>query len=47
MKALCLRADVMMPNITEAAMMAGMPYEDNLTEDYVQELLRKLAAAMK
>ena len=42
MEALCLRADVMMPNITEAAMMAGMPYEDNLTEDYVQELLRKL-----
>ena len=39
---LCLQADVMMPNITEAAMMAGMTYEENLTEEYVQELLRKL-----
>ena len=42
MKELCFRADVMMPNITEAAMMAGMPYEEDLTEDYVRELLRKL-----
>ena len=43
MQDLCCRADVMMPNITEAAMMAGMDYEENLTEDYVRELLRKLA----
>ena len=42
MKELCLQADVMMPNITEAAMMAGMPYEEVLTEDYVRELLEKL-----
>ena len=42
METLCLQADVMMPNITEAAMMAGMPYEEVLTEDYVRELLSKL-----
>ena len=42
MKELCLQADVMMPNVTEAAMMAGMPYETELTEDYVRALLGKL-----
>ena len=33
---------MIMPNITEAAMMAGMPYEENLTEAYVRDLLEKL-----
>ena len=42
MKELCLQADVMMPNITEAAMMAEMPWETELTEEYVRELLGKL-----
>ena len=42
MQELCLQADVMMPNITEAAMMAGMPYEDQFDEAYIQELFRKL-----
>ena len=42
MKELCLQADVMMPNITEAAMMAGAPYEEALTEAYVRDLLEKL-----
>ena len=42
MKALCQRADVMMPNITEAAMMAGLPYEEGFTEAYIRELLQKL-----
>ena len=43
MKELCLQADVMMPNITEAAMMAGIPYEEVLTEAYVRELLERAA----
>ena len=42
MQKLCLQADVMMPNITEAAMMAGMPYEEQFDESYIRELFRKL-----
>ena len=42
MKALCLRADVMIPNITEAAMMADMPYREDFDEAYISELMRKL-----
>ena len=39
---LCQRADVMIPNVTEAAMMAGIPYRDELDEDYVHALLKQL-----
>jgi pyridoxine kinase len=42
MKQLCMRADVMIPNITEAAMMTGMPYQEEYSHDYIQELLTKL-----
>ena len=42
MQKLCLQADVMMPNITEAAMMAGMPYEEQFDKSYIRELFRKL-----
>lgn len=42
MHGLCLRADVMLPNITEAAMMAGLPYSDSINESYVRNLLAKL-----
>ena len=42
MKNLCLRADVMLPNITEAAMMTGMEYADTLDEAYVRELISRL-----
>ena len=37
---LCARADILLPNVTEAAMLAGLPYRDQ-TESYVSELLRK------
>lgn len=40
---LCRRADVMIPNITEAAMLSGMEYREELTRDYVTALLEKLA----
>ena len=43
MRDLCLRADVMIPNITEAAMMAGMPYQEDFDEQYVAQLMRNLA----
>lgn len=42
MQALCENADIMIPNITEAAMMAGLPYQGEITEDYVRELLGAL-----
>jgi len=42
MKALCLEADIMLPNITEAAMMAGLPYREKPDEAYIRELLAKL-----
>lgn len=39
---LCERADVMLPNITEAAMMTGLPYRERFDEAYVRELLDRL-----
>lgn len=42
MQALCRRADVMLPNMTEAAMMTGLPYRENPDEGYVQSLLEAL-----
>lgn len=42
MTRLCAQADVILPNITEAAMMAGLPYREALDEGYVQELLGRL-----
>lgn len=41
MKALCLRADVMLPNLTEAAMMTGLPQEE-CSEAYVSRLMAAL-----
>ena len=42
MKDLCMRADVMIPNITEAAMMAGMPYREAYDEAYIADLMDAL-----
>ena len=42
MKELCMRADVMIPNITEAAMMTGMPYQNCYDENYIHDLLHAL-----
>lgn len=39
MKSLCDRADIVLPNITEAAMMTGIPYRQELDEAYVRDLL--------
>lgn len=43
MKKLCQRADVIIPNITEAAIMTGLPYREAYDEDYI----RKLAEGME
>ena len=45
MAALCAKADIILPNITEAAFMTGEEYVDGvLTEDYVERLIDKLIA---
>lgn len=42
MEWLCRKADIILPNITEAAIFAGFPYEENPTEAYVSALLDAL-----
>lgn len=44
MAELCRKADILLPNITEAAMLTGLPYKETLTEGYVRELLLGLSA---
>ena len=39
---LCMRADIVLPNVTEAAMMAGMPFRDHPDESYIAALLENL-----
>lgn len=42
MAALCTKADVIIPNITEAAMLADMSYQEEVSESYVDSLLGAL-----
>ena len=42
MGGLCRKAHVILPNITEAAMLSGQEYRENLDEDYVNKLLDNL-----
>jgi len=42
MQDLCGRADILLPNITEAALFAGMDYRETLDENYVRQLLEKM-----
>lgn len=43
MKKLCGKADIVVPNITEASMMLGMEYiPEGYSEDYIKEMLVKL-----
>lgn len=39
---LCEKADIMLPNITEAAMMAGMEFREAFDEAYIRELLCRI-----
>ncbi len=43
MAVLCQKADILLPNITEAAMLTGLPYREILDEAYVAELLQGLS----
>lgn len=42
MKNLCARADVVLPNITEASMMAGLDFRQEYDRSYIQMLLEHL-----
>ncbi len=38
MRKLCARAEVLLPNITEAALLTGMPYRETIDENYTAAL---------
>lgn len=42
MQALCRRADIILPNVTEAALFSGNLFQETLTEDYVRRLFKDL-----
>ena len=42
MEALCRQADIILPNVTEAALFSGMPWQENPDESMVLTLLNKL-----
>ena len=42
MQKLCEKADIMIPNITEAAMMAGMEYRADFDDCYIDKLLDRI-----
>jgi len=44
MAAVCGKADIIVPNLTEAALLTGMPYRTEYNQDYIRELLEKLLA---
>ncbi len=41
---LCAGADIILPNITEASFMTGLPYKEEYDEEYVREMLQALNA---
>ena len=43
MRTLCAKADYIMPNMTEAAFLLDIPYTEEYDEDYVKDVLRRLA----
>ena len=48
MKKLCAKADLIMPNLTEATLMLDEEYQEGpYTKAYIEELLKRLAAATK
>lgn len=44
MAGLCGYADVIIPNITEASFMLGIPYNPNYDEAYIRDVLKRLTA---
>ena len=44
MAGLCAKADLVVPNLTEACFMLDIPYPESYTEDYIRDILKKLCA---
>ena len=44
MATLCAKADIILPNITEACLMIDMPYKETYDEAYIREMLQRLCA---
>lgn len=42
MALLCAKADLVLPNLTEACFMLNIPYPETYTEDYIRDVLKKL-----
>ena len=36
------KADIILPNVTEAAILSGLPYQENIDKNYVNQLLNGL-----
>jgi len=43
MATLCAKADIIVPNVTEASFMTGMDYREEYDEAYIKEMLNRLA----
>lgn len=41
---LCKKADILLPNVTEAALLAGVPYREAADDAYLRDLLERLLA---
>ena len=44
MAKLCGKADLIVPNLTEASFMLGVPYNPDYDEEYIRDMLRSLTA---
>lgn len=44
MAELCTKADLVLPNLTEACFMLGIHYPDSYDEEYIRDILKKLTA---
>ncbi len=44
MAELCGKADLIIPNLTEACFMLGIPYTEEYDEEYIRDILKKLCA---
>lgn len=44
MTRVCAKADLILPNLTEASLLTGLPYRTEQDEGYIKELLQALAA---
>jgi pyridoxine kinase len=45
MRKLCAKADIIVPNLTEAALLTGQEYKEGpYTREYIEQTLKKLAA---